>query len=399
MNHDETHEHDSLSPADAAAIDALMGATGGDPDRIAKARELMSLLSRGESDVNRDSRIDAVIASVLRASRLKPAVPTELHPQDEEALEALVGESFDAREVPNALGARARRIDALLNTLMTPVSAESDRASRIDAVMAKVSVAKTIKFPQPQAAETRRFSGRLADMVSIAAVLVLGFSLLWPVFSTARNYARQGRCTANLGNVAQALDAYESDHRGALPRATASFGGRWWDVGEIKRSNSANLVVLPRAGYTSIDNLACPGNPGACAESRVVEVGDWRKLDEVSYSYRLLQASSAASLKDPMSVVMADASPVIRRARAGQPIFPLENSANHDGTAQIALRLDGSAIRLATPVYRDDNIWLPAFLEAALKQVADQMRSGRARGTIEIRGDELPTDGDIMLAP
>jgi len=50
-------------------------------------------------------------------------------------------------------------------------------------------------------------------------------------------------------------------------------------------------------------------------------------------------------------------------------------------------------------VYRDDNIWLPRYLELALNQIAGQVRSGVTHGKIEIRGDEIPADGDIMLAP
>lgn len=399
MSHDEAHQHDALNSADRAAVDAVMGEGNADAERVAKVRSLLSLLDSGGDTKDRDSRIDTVIAAVLRSSRITSAQAVELHPQDEEALEALIGEAFVAKDVPSVLKDRANRIDALLNTLNTPVPHESERAERINAVMDRLSVARVIKFPNAQPNESKRIRARLADIVSIAAVLLLGFSLLWPVFSTARGYARQERCTANLGNIAQALDAYESDYRGALPRATASFGGRWWDVGEVRRSNSANLVVLPRAGYTTLENLACPGNPGACAEARVVEVGDWQRLDEVSYSYRLLDANSVAPTKDPMTIVMADASPVIRRARAGLPVFPLENSANHDGAAQTALRMDGSAIRLSTPLYRGDNIWLPAYIEAALKQIAGQVRQGVMQGKIEIRGDEIPADGDIMLAP
>lgn len=399
MNHDDSHELEALNPADSAAVDAFMGDGSADADRVAHVRTLLSLLGHGGVLKDRDSRIDTVIAAVLRSSRATRSSEVELHPQDEEAIEALIGESFDVNEVPSSLRDRANRIDALLNTLNTPVPREHDRTARVNSVMNQVSVARVIKFPKAHPAESKRAGAKLADMVSIAAVLLIGFSLLWPVFSTARGYSRQERCTANLGNVAQALDAYESDHRGALPRATASFGGRWWDVGEVRRSNSANLVVLPRAGYTTLENLACPGNPGACAEARVVEVGDWQRLDEVSYSYRLLDANSVAPTKDPMTIVMADASPVVRRARAGLPVFPLENSANHDGAAQIALRMDGSAIRLSTPLYRGDNIWLPAYIEAALKQIAGQVRQGVMQGNIEIRGDEIPADGDIMLAP
>jgi hypothetical protein len=82
--------------------------------------------------------------------------------------------------------------------------------------------------------------------------------------------------------------------------------------------------------------------------------------------------------------VLADASPVIRRAVAKQRVYPLENSANHAGTGQTVLRLDGSAVWLNTPVHEGDNIWLPADVEEVLREIQQQVAQGQQQGAVPL---------------
>jgi hypothetical protein len=328
-----------------------------------------------------------------------------LLPDDEEALEAWIHAGRDPSRVPSVLRDRAQRVDVIgqLLTKFEPPTLISGRAARIDRVM-EAAAAETAARPfafsaAPGAAPSSGW--RLGDLVSLAAVLLIAASVAFPVLSTARKYSMQNACEANLGSLASALSAYGADYSGALPRLNAGLAGPWWDIGMVDRSNSANLVALPRLGYTSIDHLACPGNPNASCETCIVNDGDWSSLDEVSYSYRLAPVGTADvqwAFHEP-TIVLADCSPVVRRARAGQPIFPFENSPNHAGRGQTALRTDGSSVWLSSPVYGRDNIWLPRFMEDAIDQIGEQIRAGKTRGTIELRGIELPNANDIMLAP
>lgn len=413
MTDERPSQPSDLSKPDEHAVEAALAAirsgrpASADP-RVQRAVELLSLLGVSDPVSDRESRIDATMARVMRESASDGAARDSeadafLLPDDEEALEAWMNEGQNAARVPASLRERARRIQALASLVRDAATDDNARASRIDRTMAMIEKAPlTLKFQPVAGGEPGRSSLRLADLISIAAVLLLGASVVWPLMSTARNYSGQSRCSANLANIAMAMDQYGADNRGALPRASASFAGPWWNVGDTQSSNSASMVVLSKLGYTSLQNFACPGNPAACAEARVVSSGDWQSLDQVSYSYRLApkQALDAPLWDhDKPTIVMADASPVVRRARARQPIFPGENSMNHTGRGQTALRSDGSAVWLSSPVYGKDNIWLPAYLEDALAEITRQIQQGRSRGSITIEGVELPGRNDIMLAP
>ena len=197
------------------------------------------------------------------------------------------------------------------------------------------------------------------------------------------------------------MGAYGFDFDGALPM-TAGFSGQnpWWDVGVPGRSNSANLFTLAKHDYAKLADLACPGNPKAkCGPCGPVEA-DWSCLSEVSFSYAIPTEKCAKQWGcHKPTVVLADGSPVVRRIRAGEPAFALENSPNHFGHGQNALRSDGSVIWMTTPVIDGDNIWLPGLIEATLELAERHARSGR-RQPLVIRGTEVPTRPDeIMLGP
>jgi hypothetical protein len=196
---------------------------------------------------------------------------------------------------------------------------------------------------------------------------------------------------------------YGNDFNGSLPVASAGLGGpSWLDVGAGPgRSNSANLFALAKNGYTTLRQLACPGNEHAERGTCTPAANDWTSIDRVSYSYQVVFGQHRPTWESgPGVVVLADASPVIRRQLAGQAWHPLQNSANHGGRGQWVIRNDGSGGWLSTPVSNGDNIWLPAVLEVAISKIQDQVARGATAGQIEIRGDELPgSDRDSFLGP
>jgi hypothetical protein len=197
------------------------------------------------------------------------------------------------------------------------------------------------------------------------------------------------------------MGSYAADHRDALPMAAASLAGpTWWDVGAGPgRSNSANLYQLPRLNYTRLATLACPGNAKAPCGPCDPKADDWGCIEEVSYSYRI-NFGAPARWNDPTTIVLGDASPVTRRARAGQRVYANQNSTNHAGRGQWVLRGDGAGLWLTTPEHEGDNIWLPALYEVALKKAAQAVARGATQGEITIRGDELPDSAkDAFLGP
>jgi hypothetical protein len=104
------------------------------------------------------------------------------------------------------------------------------------------------------------------------------------------------------------------------------------------------------------------------------------------------------------TVILADRSPVIRRAFAGQTVSVGENSDNHAGNGQRVLRVDGSSDWLASPydagpgrntdqssgqrinqrLGTADNIWLPVSLEETLLQIRTQQEQGASQGMVVV---------------
>lgn len=396
---------DRLDARDEAALDALVEA-GYDAHRVpAEHREraagvarVLALLDQVPADRDSASLADVTMARIARAG------PTVVEPEpvlslpDDFALESYVGAGYRADKVPLSLRERAERLDAmgrLLTRTLVPVTS-MDLTSR---TMSRIPV----RAKRP--AERFRFTlggFRMADLVSVAAMLLIAGSVAWPMLAAARTRSAKLACASNMGAVATALGRYGQDYRGAMPVAAAGLGASsWWNVGkDASGSNSANLFTLAKSGYANLRSLACPGNAAAqnpCDLSR----WDWPCLESVSYSYQIMRGPATPRWTggEPM-VVLADASPIIRRAATGRAWHPMLNSANHGGAGQWVLRNDGSAGWMGSPVYNGDNIWLPGVIEVALQRIDLQMRSGLTSGVVEIRGDEVPASAsDSFLGP
>ncbi|MCL4742641.1 MAG: hypothetical protein KJZ54_10610 [Phycisphaerales bacterium] len=368
----------ALSAADAAALDALVDA-GFDLEAVAdehrgRAERIVALL---------DPLRDAGIAGSARLveDTLAHALGLEPHlcADDAAALDAWLEADGDPSLVPQAMRARAERHRALADAVCHCDA--GDREALVDRTLALVQAtidrdAESLAFER---AARRRV--RFADVASVAAVLLIGASVLWPVLSSVRDQARRIACAANLHGAANAMSGYASLNQNALPMVTASYGGgTWWNVGKgPDRSNSANLYTLAREKYLSLSSLACPGNPNAPTVPASPEDRDWRTLDEVSYSYRVISGPQTPRWLDQTRVlVMADRSPVVQRAVRGERVNPEASTPNHGGRGQHLLFNDGATEWHASPVLPNgDNIWLPRSLERVLHQLSGGRLTGR----------------------
>jgi len=177
-------------------------------------------------------------------------------------------------------------------------------------------------------------------------------------------------CSSDLAGMAFAL--YASDHDDRLPASqyTTNIAGfstnlPWWGVGESPRSHSANLFELVRNGYASLGALSCPGNEHAPVEITSDHQRDWGSLEEVSYSYQLFRGKPARLNSSRNSVILADKSPIIPRARLGESFNPEARSLNHMGRGQNILMSDLRVVFTVRPMKpgTNDNIWLPRSFE------------------------------------
>ncbi|MFG0305842.1 MAG: hypothetical protein ACF8Q5_06475 [Phycisphaerales bacterium JB040] len=392
----------SLDPASAAAVDALFEhglAPGADhPPPIGPLLAALGTPLAAEDPALID-------LTNLRARRRPAPVRDdlrELSPADQEALEALAREHFEPGRVPRSLRARAEKHLALASVATTPVPGE-DATDLVSRTLRRIDQELDARATRFQIETHRRPGGlRLADIVSVAAVVLIASSIVVPVFSAMRFQSTRAGCDANMLATASAMGLYAGSYNGALPAQTAGFGGAggaggsWMNVGNPKHSNSANLYTLVTTNHARLDELACPGNRAAPTVRTDPEARDWQDLEEISYSYQIVTGFHPTWKSTPdgrTPVILADRSPVIPRAAAGELINPWENSPNHHRRGQHVLRTDGSSDwnTEAWPT-GEDNIWLPRHIEAAIGEL--RQRHGL------IQGNELPEDPtDTFLAP
>jgi len=396
---------DALSPDDAVALDAFFDRERGHgaSERVEVVEDLLSLLEHRTAPSVDRSLIDATLARVARARRLGSAEAV-LAEGDAAALDALVEAGFNSAALGPAHADRGAAAAALLGALSagdrpTP----SQRESLIAATLARIDASDAERHEKyrlvPELPVLRR-RFQMADIVGIAAALLLGVSVIWPMLNEVREQGRRAACGTNLAMVGSAFGQYAGDYADSLPLASASLAGNtWWDVGtQPERSNAANLFTLVRTGYAGLEPLACSASPKMCrTQEAVAQSGmDWRSPDNVSYSYQIQfgRARQARMSQSRGGVLLTDRSPVVVRALRNEPIDPFANSLNHAGIGQNILMADGVVQWITSPVLPSgDNIWLPRSIEMLLN------RSREAGQDKQIRGTETPEYQDVFVGP
>lgn len=391
----------SLSPQDAAALDALLEASfiiEDVPQNLrARATHVGSLM--GLLDVP-GGVSDRTLVDVTLARLVRDGAPGEvvLMPDDEEAIDALMSTGFEADRVPRALRERAERVVGLMG-LVGSGGVEDGRAQLIERTLAGVqsSINETSDRMQFDPAGARRGrSLRLSDLTAVAALLIVGVSVVWPMLTAVGAHNSRSACTSSMAVAGIGVSSYSDDNRGSWPIASASQAGNpWWNVGSPEQSNSAHSYLLARTGYATLANLACPGNPdavdGPVPDGRM----DWQSIREVSYSGQNMFALVRPALTSGDVVIMADRSPVIPLAVQGRAIFPFHNSPNHGGRGQNILRSGGQVEWVTSPVLESgDNLWLPAPIERLISRLK------MSESCSPLKGTETPQhEDDAFLVP
>ncbi|HWB20236.1 MAG TPA: hypothetical protein VG711_08055 [Phycisphaerales bacterium] len=292
-----------------------------------------------------------------------------LNPADAQALDALIDAGFDSSRIGSAdLKSRAQRAEHLLALLKDYPVADVSPAllqsvfDRIDAEetqqVARFKFAAENDAELSTVARGRRF--RWADLITVAAVILIGTGILMPVLSNVKNKSLETACANNMMNVARGLQSYANDNNGSLPMATAGLGGAWDAV-----SNLLNLKPLVDGNYCRQQDLECPAHHD--------------HGPSISYQWQVAGKPITLNGEHP-TVFIGDVNPLIDPARQGKFLAPLTVSVNHGGRGQNVLVSDLHTEWLPEPVVNtNDNIWLPAG--------ADALTPGM-----------IPTQGDVFLA-
>ncbi len=298
-----------------------------------------------------------------------------LSPEDRRLLDRLVECGFDPAALEGLTPDEKRRVDAIVGLfeLLDDYPVEDADESLVYATLARIdrqeneASARLVfdALSNESSDPPRRWRFRIPDFISIAAVILIATSVVWPMAVHLRQKNFQTGCANNLRLLSYAFSQYADDNEAALPMVMANFGPdlRWG-----QDSNSLNLRPLIDGSYCELRHLNCPGN---------------HDLDP-SYSCQwLLSGRRAVWGVDRVTIVLGDRNPIIDLARSGQPQEHLRmSSLNHNGRGQNVLGTDGGDLWLEQPVVPggDDNIWVP-------------------KGVLQLRVGDRPTDpADVFLA-
>ncbi|MFK7759376.1 MAG: hypothetical protein AB8C13_05455 [Phycisphaerales bacterium] len=384
-----------LTDADKAALDEIFGSEDGsafksnEPSHESQVHKLLGLL---DCPISRESDRGTLIdVTVLRAHTLTSDSSLEC------ASTTSVDDWMDGQSLLTERDEIHNGIAGLVTTGAEYTDAERNSLVERTLGMVESETRRSEKRYIMDMPISPRGRFRLADLVSLAATILLLASVAIPVMGGMKSRSMQSLCLDNMATAGQAFGLYAGSNRDTLPMATAGFGSTWMDVGTTpERSNSSNLYMLVRTNHATLADLACPTNPDALVEESGSGRQDWRSIDEISYSYRIMGPGGLKTYEvdQPVGVVLlSDRSPVTLRISRKQPVRPEENTPNHDHMGQHVLGLDGASRWVRSPVLEDgDNIWLPRPIEEAIYQIRDRLGI--------IQGNELPSGpSDAFVGP
>ncbi len=346
-----------------------------------------------------------LIEATIRKLLSEPLAEAALSDESADALDMWSLSGYSASGVPRGLRDHAQRHEAFARLITSSIQRDELEASDalVDRTLGMIGDYVSLEEPRGFVFPIRL---RPADLASIAAILIVGISVVLPVLSTFRFESMRKHNEANFAVASVALGSYASDNEGRLPVYTPSdeiinqSAGtlrRWWLVGrDPLQSNSANLYTLARLGYTSLESLASPGNVHAVSEPQSEDAVDWSEFNDVSYSYRVIQGAEDEDRWAKRGlVILTDRSPVTIKAYQRLPIDPFENSPNHDGRGQHVLNGDGSVDWLTSPwLPHNDQIYLPRFMERLVNPGV------RKTGMMPLQGIERPGSySDAFVGP
>ncbi len=303
--------------------------------------------------------------------------PSDLSPADQRIIDTLVDAGFDIGAIESPSPDDRRRVEAVtsLFELLEDYPVEDGNDTLVHATLARIDRQENDRGARMTFANATLEGGprrrlRLPDFISVAAVILIGASVVWPLATHMRQRAIQMGCDSNLRTVGMAMGQYYDDYR-AVPTVRTGLFEAWMPGAK----NALNLNPLMDYDYCDPSHLRCPGHEGLFGDS---------------YSYQFQTAGRQPIWSGVrITVLLGDLNPLIDAVRANQFIRALSASINHGGRGQNVLSSDGSTTWLVQPVVGSrDNIWLPDGVDLP----------GGIRVNTLRPGDKLTDQWDVFLA-
>lgn len=307
--------------------------------------------------------------------------PILIPPADQAALDALVEAGYNPQAVSAEHRGRSQRMADLLGLLnYLPEQRTGDLL--IQRTLQQVARARQQERINQHIDQLARPVGgfnlgiSLRELMAIAAMFIIGLSLIWPMLANARGAARAIACRQGLATAGMGFASYSKDANGSLPATKSRFGDPWWLTGQFDdegyaMSNSAHLFQLIRSGLIKPDCLNCAENteaPFGLTLEQAREMRDWQHGGQASYSYQNLYTLQRPRInRDPTVAILADKNPFFDPGEyhfdLGQSQRDQVISRNHAArNGQNVLLSDGSVIWIGTSrLANKDNIFHAGF--------------------------------------
>ncbi len=279
-----------------------------------------------------------------------PGGGSTLSGDDQRLLDDLIEAGFDVEAMGTLSDAERARVEQLqrLFGLMNDYPVDDAEETLLHATMARIARHEDERAARMSLTPNEQLGGggwgiRASDLISVAAVILIAASVLWPLLATVRQQSIDRACANNMRMVGYAFGHYAADNNNAMPIARAGFlPGASWDT----VSNVVNLAPLVEGGYCSRGHLNCAGNHDHL---------------ENTYSYQWQKPGTRMTWgSGRITIVLGDRNPLIDAARAGHMLPGNTMSRDHRGRGQNVLASDGATLWLTdTIVGSRDNIWLP----------------------------------------
>ena len=243
------------------------------------------------------------------------------------------------------------------------------------------------------------FIGKISKLAAVIAIVIGITATYVPVTKKMRFMALNKVCQQNLASIGASISNYAADNAGMLPSVAADNSSSWWKVGsqnESDHSNTRNLWLLVREGYSDVNDFACPARPMITDKRlKTVNVCDFKRdfpsKDFVNYSFRIIDGNPVRVNSMGRSVLAADSNPLFEENCMDKYTFfkgfelndqlRSASSINHLGRGQNVIFADNSVSFNRGRNHEGDDIYT-------------------VRGTNSYKGSERPSDeDDVFLAP
>lgn len=243
------------------------------------------------------------------------------------------------------------------------------------------------------------FLGKLSRIAAVLAIVVGIAATYMPVVKKMRFMALNNVCQGNLANIGSAISTYATDNAGMLPSVATSNSSSWWKVGsqqDTDHSNTRNVWLLVRDGYSDVNDFACPARP-IISDKRLktVNVCDYKRdfpsKDFVNYSFRIIDGTPTRIDNMGKIILAADSNPLFEENCMDKYTFfksfelndqmRSASSINHSGGGQNLMFTDNSVSFSRDRSHGGDDIYT-------------------VKDTHSYNGSERPTEeSDVFLAP